>query len=237
MNMTPKEALQLIDLLKKANTDEVDVILCPSFVSLMVAVEAVKGTNIAVGAQDMHYEEKGAYTGEISAQMLTEIGVKYVILGHSERRTYCNETDEMVNKKVLKAIEHNLIPIVCVGESLELREHGIALEYVKLQTKIALKNVPKEVVSTLIMAYEPLWAIGTGQTATSDQAEEVCAAIRQVIQDIYDEEVAEAVRIQYGGSVKASNAKELFSQNNIDGGLIGGASLTEEFLQIVDYNK
>lgn len=236
MNKTPQEAVNLINELKplvKNNT--VDVVFCPPFVSLMLAVELTKDSNIEIGAQNMYYEESGAYTGEVAPAMLKEIGVKYVILGHSERRAYFGETNEIVNKKVLKAIEHDLIPIVCVGETLEQREQGITIDLVRLQTKIALKDVSAEDAKKIIIAYEPIWAIGTGKTATSQQAEEVCKAIRQAVADIYDQSVASAVRIQYGGSVNAGNASELFAMPNIDGGLVGGASLKTDFGKIVNY--
>mgnify|MGYP000886520252 CR=1 FL=1 len=237
MNKTPDEAVKLVEELKPlVNTDKVDVVFCPPFVCLPGVIEAVKGSHIAVGAQNMYFEESGAYTGEVSPQMLTNLGVKYVILGHSERREYFNETDEIVNKKVLKAIEHNLIPIICVGETLEQREQGITIDLVRLQTKIALKDVSADKAKEVIIAYEPIWAIGTGKTASSEQAEEVCKAIREVVAEIYDSSVAEAIRIQYGGSVNASNAKELFEMNNIDGGLVGGASLKVDFSKIVNYN-
>lgn len=236
MNMTPASAVELINSLKdKINTTDVEVVVCPPFVCLPAVLEAVKGTNIGVGAQNMHFEEKGAFTGEIAPDMLVELGVKYVVLGHSERRQYFAETDETVNKKVLKAIEHNLVPIICVGESLEEREQGITIDLVRLQTKIALKDVKADDVKNVVIAYEPIWAIGTGKTATSAQAEEVCKAIREVIAEVYGQEVADAVRVQYGGSVNAGNANELFNMGNIDGGLVGGASLKEEFTSIVNY--
>ncbi len=236
MNKTPKEAIDLVNQLKdKVNTSDVDVVFCVPFVDLIPVLDAVKGTNIAVGAQNMYYEESGAYTGEISPNMLTEIGVKYVIIGHSERRAYFAETDETVNKKVLKAIEHNLIPIICVGETLEQREQGITIDLVRLQTKIALKDVPSDKAKNIVIAYEPIWAIGTGKTATSEQAQEVCKAIRQVVSEIYDSSVSESLRVQYGGSVNGSNAKELFNMGDIDGGLVGGASLKADFEKIVKY--
>jgi len=236
MNMTPAKAVALIDTLKdKINTAEVDVVVCPTFVCLPAVLEAVKGTHIAVGAQNMYFEESGAYTGEIAPSMLTELGVQYVIIGHSERRQYFAETNETVNKKVLKAIEHKLVPIICVGESLEEREQGITIDLVRLQTKIALKDIKAEDAKNVVIAYEPIWAIGTGRTATSAQAEEVCKAIREVVAEIYDAPVAEAVRVQYGGSVNGANANELFNMGNIDGGLVGGASLKEEFVSIVNY--
>lgn len=236
MNKTPKEAVELINELKPlVASDDVEVVFCVPYVTLTTALEAVKGTNIGIGAQNMYYEENGAYTGEIAPNMLTEIGVKYVVLGHSERREYFGETDETVNKKTLKAIEHGLVPIVCVGETLEQREQGITVDLVRLQTKIALKDVSKEDAKNVVIAYEPVWAIGTGKTATSEQAEEVCAAIRQVLVEIYDTDTAEAVRIQYGGSVSAANANELFNMPNIDGGLVGGASLKADFGKVVNY--
>lgn len=236
MNMTPASAVELINTLKdKINVTDVEVVVCPTFVCLPAVIEAVKGTNIGVGAQNMHFEEKGAFTGEISPSMLVELGVKYVVLGHSERRQYFAETNETVNKKVLKAIEHNLVPIICVGESLEEREQGITIDLVRLQTKVALKDVKAEDAKNVVIAYEPIWAIGTGKTATSAQAEEVCKAIRTVVGEIYGQEVADAVRVQYGGSVNGGNANELFNMGNIDGGLVGGASLKEEFTSIVNY--
>nr|WP_307989321.1 triose-phosphate isomerase [uncultured Niameybacter sp.] len=236
MNMTPAKAVELIDSLKnEINTNEVDVVVCPPFVCLPAVLEAVKGTNIAVGAQNMHFEENGAYTGEIAPSMLVELGVKYVIIGHSERRQYFAETDETVNKKTLKAIEHGLVPVVCVGESLEEREQGVTIDLVRLQTKIALKDVKAEDAKKVVIAYEPIWAIGTGRTATSAQAEEVCAAIREVVAEVYGKEVADEVRVQYGGSVNGGNANELFNMGNIDGGLVGGASLKPEFASIVNY--
>lgn len=236
MNMTPAKAVELIDSLKnEINSNEVDVVVCPPFVCLPAVLEAVKGTNIAVGAQNMHFEENGAYTGEIAPSMLVELGVKYVIIGHSERRQYFAETDQTVNKKTLKALEHGLVPVVCVGESLEERQQGVTIDLVRLQTKIALKDVTAEDAKKVVIAYEPIWAIGTGMTATSAQAEEVCAAIRQVIAEVYSKEVADEVRVQYGGSVNGGNANELFNMGNIDGVLVGGASLKPEFASIVNY--
>ena len=236
MNMTPAQSVELINTLKdKINTTDVDVVVCPPFICLPAVLEAVKGTAIAVGAQNMHFEEKGAFTGEIAPSMLVELGVKYVVIGHSERRQYFAETDETVNKKVLKAIEHNLVPIICVGESLTEREQGVTIDLVRLQTKIALKDVKAEDAKKVVIAYEPIWAIGTGKTATSAQAEEVCKAIREVVAEVYGNEVADEVRVQYGGSVNAGNANELFNMGNIDGGLVGGASLKEEFASIVNY--
>ncbi len=236
MNKTPEEAVALVEKLKAVtNNDAVDVVVCPTAVCLPGVIEAAKGSHIAVGAQNMFYEESGAYTGELAPNMLTELGVKYVIIGHSERRQYFGETDITVNKKVLKAIEHNLIPIVCIGETLEEREQNITIDLMRIQTKIAFKDVKAEDAAKSVIAYEPVWAIGTGKTATSEQAEEVCAAIREVMEEIYNKDVAQAVRIQYGGSVNGDNAKELFNMGNIDGGLVGGASLSEAFGDIVNY--
>lgn len=236
MNKTPKEAVALVEMLKsKVDTDKSDVVFCVPAIDLIPVIDAVKGTYIKVGAQNMYYEENGAYTGEISPSMLTEIGVEYVIIGHSERRAYFAETDETVNKKVIKAIEHKLTPIICVGESLEQRELGINIEIVRMQTKAALAGVSAEDAKNVVIAYEPIWAIGTGKTASNEQAEEVCAAIRTVVCEVYGNEVAEELRIQYGGSVNGANASELFAMGNIDGGLVGGASLKEEFEKIVNY--
>lgn len=236
MNKTPSEAVKLINELKPlVASEEADVVFCVPAVSLIPAVEAVKGTNIEIGAQNMYFEESGAYTGEIAPNMLTEIGVKYVIIGHSERREYFAETDETVNKKVLKAFEHGLTPIICCGESLKQREQGITIDFVRQQIKIAFLNVTKEQAKKAVIAYEPIWAIGTGKVATSEQAEEVCKAIRDCIAEIYDNDTAETMRIQYGGSVTAASAYELFTQPNIDGGLVGGASLKADFGKIVNY--
>ncbi len=236
MNKTPNEAAVFANSLKdKVNSDKADVVFCVPFVDIAAVSEAVKGTNIAIGAQNMYFKDSGAYTGEISADMLLDAGVKYVILGHSERREYFGETDEIVNQKALKAIEKGLIPIICIGESLKQREQGITIDLVRLQTKIALQGITAEQAAGIVIAYEPIWAIGTGKTATSEQAEEVCAAIRQVVCEIYDEKTADAVRIQYGGSVNGANANELFNMKNIDGGLVGGASLKAEFENIVNW--
>lgn len=238
MNKTPKEAVELINILKPlVETDDADVIICVPFVDIAPAIEAAKGTGIIVGAQNMHFEDCGAYTGEISAAMLWETGAEYVIIGHSERREYFAETDEAVNKKIFKAFENDLIPIVCCGESLEQRNEGVTLEWIRGQISAAFAGVSEELAREVVIAYEPIWAIGTGKTATSDEAQEVCAFIREVIKDLYDEETAKAIRIQYGGSVNASNAAELFSMPDIDGALVGGASLKEDFGAIVNYNK
>ena len=238
MNMTPSEAVALVNELKPlvANED-VDVVFCVPAIDIIPAMEAAKGSNICIGAENMYYEEKGAYTGEISPNMLVDAGVKYVIIGHSERREYFAETDETVNKKVLKAFEHGITPIVCCGETLTHREQGITIDWIRQQIKIAFLNVTADQAKTAVIAYEPIWAIGTGKVATTEQAEEVCAAIRVCIGEIYDEATAEAIRIQYGGSVSASSAPELFAQPDIDGGLVGGASLKPDFGKIVNYNK
>ena len=225
MNKTPKQTTELINELKPLVADSKNkCIVCVPFTSLSNAIEACKGSNIEVGAENMYFEEKGAFTGEIASDMLSEMGVKYVILGHSERRQYFAETNETVNKKVLKAFEHNLTPI-CVGESLEQREQGITVELVRMQTKIALGGLTADQVKKCIIAYEPIWAIGTGKTATSDQAQEVCKAIRDVVAEVYGKDAADEIIIQYGGSVNAGNSKELFAKEDIDGGLVGGASL------------
>ncbi|MCI9179332.1 MAG: triose-phosphate isomerase [Lachnospiraceae bacterium] len=236
MNMTPSEAVSLVETLKPlVVNDEVDVVFCVPAIDIIPATEAAKGTNINIGAENMYFEEKGAYTGEISPLMLKDAGVKYVIIGHSERREYFAETDETVNKKVLKAFEHGLTPIICCGESLTQREQGITIDWIRQQIKIAFLNVTADQAKTAVIAYEPIWAIGTGKVATTEQAEEVCAAIRVCIGEIYDQATAEAIRIQYGGSVSASSAPELFAQPNIDGGLVGGASLKPDFGKIVNY--
>ena len=236
MNMTPSQAVKLVEELKPlVKSDDVDVVYCVPAIDIVPVVEAVKGTNVAVGAENMYFEEKGAYTGEISAEMLVDAGVKYVVLGHSERRDYFKECDCVINKKVKKALEAGLIPILCCGESLEQREMGITLDWIRMQIKSDLAGVTAEQVASMVIAYEPIWAIGTGKTATSDQAEEVCGAIRACIKEVYGEATAEAVRIQYGGSVNAGNAAELFAKPDIDGGLVGGASLKVDFGKIVNY--
>ena len=236
MNMTPSQAVELINTLKPlVASEDVDVVCCVPAIDIIPAIEAAKGSNIAIGAENMYFEEKGAYTGEISPAMLVDAGVKYVIIGHSERREYFAETDETVNKKVLKAFEHGITPIICCGETLTQREQGVTIDFIRQQVKIALLNVTAEQAATAVIAYEPIWAIGTGKVATTEQAEEVCAAIRACIAEIYDEATAEAIRIQYGGSVSASSAPELFAQANIDGGLVGGAALKPDFGKIVNY--
>ncbi len=236
MNMTPSEAVKLVETLKPlVVNDEVDVVFCVPAIDIIPVMEATKGTNIQVGAENMYYEEKGAYTGEISPAMLTDVGVKYVVLGHSERREYFAETDETVNKKMLKAFEHGITPIMCCGETLTQREQGVTMDFIRQQVKIGFQGVTADQAKTAVIAYEPIWAIGTGKTATTEQAEEVCAGIRACIAEIYDEATAEAIRIQYGGSVNPATAPELFVQNDIDGGLVGGASLKEDFGKIVNY--
>ena len=236
MNMTPSEAVALINTLKPlVQNDEVDVLLCVPAIDIIPAMEAAKGTNIQIGAENMYFEEKGAYTGEISPNMLVDAGVKYVIIGHSERREYFAETNETVNKKVLKAFEHGITPIICCGESLTQREQGITIDWIRQQIKIAFLNVTADQAKTAVIAYEPIWAIGTGKTATTEQAQEVCSKIRECIAEVYDDATAAEIRIQYGGSVNAGNAAELFAKPDIDGGLVGGASLKPDFGKIVNY--
>ena len=235
MNMTPSEAVKLVEELKPlVVNDDVDVVYCVPAIDIVPVVEAVKGTNVQVGAENFYIEDKGAYSGEISAPMLVDAGVKYVIIGHSERREYFKEDDAFLNKKVKKAIASGLTPILCCGETLEQREMGVTMDWIRLQIKSDLAGVAADDVKNLVIAYEPIWAIGTGKTATSDQAEEVCKGIRELIAEVYDTDTAEAVRIQYGGSMNAGNAKELLAKPNIDGGLIGGASLKAEFCQVVN---
>lgn len=236
MNMTPSQAVALCAELKDlVKSDDVDVVYCVPAIDIVPVVEAVKGTNVEVGAENMYFEEKGAYTGEISAAMLLDAGVKYVIIGHSERRDYFKEDDALLNKKVKKAFEAGLTPILCCGETLEQREMGITLDWIRMQIKSDLVDVTADQVAKMVIAYEPIWAIGTGKTATTEQAQEVCKAIRDCIAEIYDAATADAVRIQYGGSVNAGNAAELFAQPDIDGGLVGGASLKADFGKIVNY--
>ena len=234
MNKTPAETTEIINAMKPLVKDaDCSVVLCVPYVDIHAALTAAEGSNIEIGAENCHWEKSGAYTGEISADMLTAMGVKYVITGHSERRQYFGETDITVNKRTLAAVNAGLTAIVCVGETLEQREQGITGELVAMQTKIALGGISKEQLDKIIIAYEPVWAIGTGKTATSDQAEEVCAVIRETIAKVYDNEAAEALTIQYGGSMNAANADELVSKVNVDGGLIGGASLKAEDFSII----
>ncbi|MBQ4101934.1 MAG: triose-phosphate isomerase [Oscillospiraceae bacterium] len=226
MNKTPSEAKALIEEMKPLVADaDCGVVLCVPFVDLPAALEAAKGSNIAIGAQNCHFEKSGAFTGEISGGMLAELGVEYVIIGHSERRQYFGETDVTVNKRTLAALDAGLKVILCVGELLEQREQGITDEIVAMQVKVALQGVTAEQLSNVIIAYEPVWAIGTGRTATADQAEEVCALIRNTVAGLYCPNCAAALTIQYGGSMNAKNADELVGKENVDGGLIGGASL------------
>ena len=239
MNMLPDETIKFIEEFAPLVKDtENEVILCVPYTDLFYALLNVQGTNIKIGAQNMHFEEKGAYTGEVSPQMLKAINVEYVIIGHSERRQYYNETDETVNKKIKAAFNVGLKPIVCVGETLEEREAGKTAEIITNQTKLALEGLTNEQVENTIIAYEPIWAIGTGKTATSEDANNSIKEIRNKIAEIYGQNTASRVIIQYGGSVKSSNAKELFSTSDIDGGLVGGASLkAEEFSKIVNFAK
>ncbi len=239
MNKLPNEAIAFIEELGPLvkNTKN-EVVLCVPYTNLFYSLLTAQGTKIKIGAQNMHYEEKGAYTGEVSGEMLKSIGVEYVIIGHSERRQYFNETDETVNKKVKKALEVGLKPIMCVGENLSQRENGEAKTIVTSQTKLGLEGLNAEEVKKVIIAYEPIWAIGTGKTATKEDANETIKWIREEIEKIYGKYVANCVIIQYGGSVKSSNAKDLFEMSDIDGGLIGGASLdANEFSKIVNYDK
>jgi len=238
MNKAREDALAFAkDMAQKVNSDKVDVVFCVPFTALCPAKNAVKDTTVSVGAQNMHFEDAGAYTGEISPVMLKDFNVKYVIIGHSERRAYFGETDETVNKKAKTALAHGLIPILCVGESLEQRELGITIEHVRIQVKIGFNGISAADAEKIVIAYEPIWAIGTGVTATAQQAEEACAAVRQVISELYGQATADKIRIQYGGSVTADNAAELFGQPNIDGGLVGGASIKADFDKIVNYQE
>ena len=236
MNKTPSQAVALCAELKDlVKSDSVDVVYCVPAIDIVPVAEAVKGTNVAVGAEDMSFEDKGAFTGQISAEMLVDAGVKYVIVGHSERREYNHETNEDINKKVLKAIAAGLTPIMCCGESLTQREQGITMDWIRQQVKVGLQGVTAEQAAAMVIAYEPIWAIGTGVTATTEQAEEVCKGIRECIAEVYGTDTAEKIRIQYGGSMNASNAAELLAQPDIDGGLVGGAALKPDFGKIVNY--
>ena len=239
MNMLPNEAMEMITkLAPDVKETENEVVLCVPYTDLFYSLLAAQGTNIKIGAQNMHFAEKGAYTGEVSGKMLKAIGVEYVIIGHSERRQYFAETDETVNKKIKAAFENELKPIVCVGETLEQREAGIAFEVITEQTRKALEGLTNDQVQNTIIAYEPIWAIGTGKTASSEDANESIKIIRKEIEKKYGKDVSECVIILYGGSVKSSNAKELFSTSDIDGGLVGGASLKpDEFAKIVNFEN
>lgn len=235
MNKTPSEAKELLTaIIPAVKNADCEVIACVPYVDLSVAIEVTKGSNVKIGAENCHWAESGAFTGEISTGMLKEMGVEYVVVGHSERRQYFGETDETVNKRTKAALSAGLKPIVCVGELLWERECDITEEVIARQIKLDLFDVSKEDVKNTVIAYEPVWAIGTGKTATADQAEEVCAFIRATLTKLYDKETADAVTIQYGGSMNDGNADELLSKTNVDGGLIGGASLVaEKFAAIV----
>ena len=239
MNKTPAQAAELIEgIIPLAKDSDCDVVICPPFVDLCKAVKMTEGTNIHVGAQNVHWAESGAYTGEISAAMLKELGVEYVIIGHSERREYFGETDETVNLRTKAAIAAGLIPIVCVGESLEQRENGETDALVTMQINKGLDGIAASDVKNMVIAYEPIWAIGTGKTATDEQANETIGVIRGAIEKMYGKEVSDKVRIQYGGSMKPANVKGLMAQSEIDGGLIGGAALkAEDFGKLINYNK
>lgn len=236
MNKNRKEAKELIEAMKPLVKDaDCGVVICVPYTNLETAIEATKGSNIKVGAENVHFEASGAYTGEISADMLTEMGVEYVIVGHSERRQYFGETDQTVNLRAKAGLAAGLKVIICVGEMLEDRENNITDELVAMQVKLALKDITKEQLKNVIIAYEPVWAIGTGKTATADQAAEVCALIRATVAKIYDQAAADALTIQYGGSMNAKNAAELLGKEDIDGGLIGGAALkAPDFAAIID---
>ena len=226
MNKLPSETYDYIkEVIDATKGSECEVVCCTPFVCLPQAVEAAKGSHVKIGAENLHFEDKGAFTGEISPAMLTDAGVKYVVLGHSERREYFAETSETVNKKMLKAFEHGITPIMCCGETLEQREQGVTMDFIRQQVKVGFLNVTADQAKTAVIAYEPIWA------------EEVCKGIRECIAEIYDDATAAAIRIQYGGSVNAKTAPELFAQENIDGGLVGGASLKPDFGAIVNYNK
>ncbi|WP_078681122.1 triose-phosphate isomerase [Clostridium sp. USBA 49] len=237
MHKNIEESVRFIEEIKPLVKDaKCEVVVCPTFLALESVVKVCKGSNIKVGAQNVHFEEKGAFTGEVAPGMLEALGVDYVIIGHSERRQYFNETDETVNKKIKAAFAHNLIPILCVGETLEERESNITEKVIEKQITLDLEGLNSEQVEKIVIAYEPIWAIGTGKTATSDQANETIAFIRSVIANIYGREVAEKTRIQYGGSVKPSTIRDQMSKSDIDGALVGGASLVvEDFSAIVNF--
>ena len=239
MNMTPSQAKELVtDLIPLVKDAACEVVVCPPYVDIALVAELVKGTNIQVGAQNIHWAEKGAFTGEISAAMLKEAGAAYAIIGHSERRQYFGETDATVNSRTKAALAAGIVPIICVGESLEQRENGETDAVVSGQVKADLADIPGEAVAGLVIAYEPIWAIGTGKTATDEQANETIGLIRETIASLYGQAVADQVRIQYGGSMNPKNVKGLMAQAQIDGGLIGGASLkAPDFAQVVNYDK
>ncbi len=237
MNKTRPEAKELLEAIKPlvANAEgKVEVIACVPFTNLETAVNVTAGSNVKIGAENVHFEKSGAFTGEISADMLTELGVEYVVIGHSERRQYFGETDETVNKRLLAALQAGLKPILCVGETLDQREKGITEEIIAMQTKIALMGTCEKCIKNVVIAYEPVWAIGTGKTATAEQAQEVCAFIRKTVENLFNKEIADGMTIQYGGSMNAKNCAELLSKPDVDGGLIGGASLkSDDFNTIV----
>lgn len=237
MNKSYSEAKVLLEEIKSFDLNkEVEAVVCPPFINLALAKELLKDTNVEVGAQNAHFETSGAFTGEVSPVFLKDLGVKYVILGHSERREYFGESDELINKKVKSMLENGLLPILCCGETLEERESGKAQDKVKVQLEADLKGLSVEDFDNVVIAYEPIWAIGTGKTASADDAEEMCAYIRSLVKDLFGDAAAEKVRIQYGGSVKPSNVKEIMSKANIDGALVGGASLeAESFSQLVNF--
>ena len=237
MNKTVAEAVSLIEEIKPLVKDaKCEVVVCPTFLCLDAVIKAVEGSSIKVGAQNMHFEDNGAFTGEVAPGMLKQMGVSYVIIGHSERRQYFNETDETVNKKLKAAYSHGIIPILCIGETLTDREGNVTEKVLESQVKLDLEGLTKEQVEELIIAYEPIWAIGTGKTATADQANETIAFIRETVGAMFGNDVSEKLRIQYGGSVKPSTIKEQMGKSDIDGGLIGGASLSaEDFAGIVNY--
>lgn len=237
MNKSYSEAKILLEEIKRFDLNkEVEAVVCPPFINLALAKELLEDTNIEVGAQNAHFETSGAFTGEVSPVFLKDLGVKYVILGHSERREYFRESDELINKKVKSMLENGLLPILCCGETLEERESGKAKDKVKVQLEADLKGLSVEDFDNVVIAYEPIWAIGTGKTASADDAEEMCAYIRSLVKALFGDEASQKVRIQYGGSVKPSNVKEIMSKENIDGALVGGASLeAESFSQLVNF--
>lgn len=238
MNKTPSEAVQfLVELKPLVENADVDIVVCVPLIDIIPVKQALEGTNIKVGAQNMYFEDKGAYTGEVAPNMLSDAGVEYVVIGHSERREYFAETNDIVNKKVVKALEYGITPILCCGETLKQREEGITYDHIRIQLKTALKGLSAEQVQKVVIAYEPIWAIGTGKVATNEQAEDVCAQIRLLIKELYGQELADSIRILYGGSVTADNASGLFAMADIDGGLVGGASLKTDFAKIVKYGQ
>jgi triosephosphate isomerase len=237
MNKTPSEAVELVKALIPLVKDaEAEVVVCPPYISIAAVAELIKDTNIELGAQNVYFEKSGAYTGEVSIDMLKEVGVRYIIIGHSERRQYFNETDENVNKKAKAILAAGLRPIICIGETLDQREKGITNDFVSMQTKLALNGIEEAELENVVIAYEPIWAIGTGKTATALEANETISAVRNAVREIYGEEGADKIRIQYGGSMNPKNASELMAQSEIDGGLIGGASLKgEDFSKVVKF--